>query len=87
MRRQHFKIMKTIIISPTNKASGRTKNRIREHGPVFEVVGTDDTLGGEQLLVRERFSQSGSTWLGWLPRDEFHIKRVDEKFIKKALDK
>ena len=73
--------MKTVTISPTKKASGRTKNRIREHGPVFEVVGTDDTLGGEQLLAR-----SGN-WLGWLPRDEFHIECVGEKFIKKVLDK
>ena len=73
--------MKTIMISPTSKASQRTKNRIRERGPVFEVEGTDETLGGEQLLLR------AGEWFGWLPRDEFHIECVGEKFIKKVLDK
>ena len=30
--------MKVILISPTNKASQRTKNRIREHGDKWEVL-------------------------------------------------
>jgi len=72
------------MISPTSKASQRTKNRIREHGPSFRaersgMCGSIDKLG---WLVR---AEDG--WLGWLPRDEFHIECVDEKFIKKVLDK
>ena len=69
------------MISPTSKASQRTKNRIREHGPVFKLQGADETLSGEQLLLR------AGEWFGWLPRDEFHIECVGEKFIKKVLDK
>ena len=76
--------MKTIMISPTNKASRRTKNRIKEHGPVFEVesagVGTHTTLKEQWLLA------SGK-WLGWLPRNEFHVECVGKKFIEKVLDK
>jgi len=69
--------MKTIMISPTNKAIRRTKNRIREHGPVFQVerVGL---VSGDWLLA------SGE-WLGWLPRNEFHVECVGKKFIEKVL--
>ena len=65
------------MISPTKKASRRTKNRIREHGPVFEFV--NETNVSWLLKARE--------WFGWLPRCEFHVECVGEKFIKKVLDK
>ena len=69
--------MKTILISPTKKAIQRTKNRIRKHGPMFQVerVGL---VSGDWLLA------SGE-WLGWLPRNEFHIECVGKKFIEKVL--
>jgi len=67
--------METIMISPTNKASQRTKNRIREHGPFFSVDWEKET---EWLL------RSG-VWLGWLPRSEFHIEWVGKKDIEKVL--
>jgi|TARA_R110000765_G_scaffold364823_2_gene455036 hypothetical protein len=70
-------IMKKIMISPTNKASQRTKNRIREHGPVFQVE--DDERMASQWLLR-----SGE-WFGWLPRNEFHVECVGEKFIEEVL--
>ena len=81
--------METIMISPTNKASRRTKNRIREKGPAFEVEGTDETLGGEQWLLRAAppHKFGAEIWFGWLPRNEFHVECVGEKFIKKVLDK
>jgi hypothetical protein len=75
-------LMKAIMISPTNKASQRTKNRIREHGPVFRADWMfDHTHGADAWLLR-----SGK-WFGWLPRDEFHVECVGAKFIKKVLDK
>ena len=74
------------MISPTNKASHRTKNRIREHGPVFTV----EVEGGspDQWLDFARLSwlvRSEDGWLGWLPRDEFHVECVGKKFIEKVL--
>ena len=69
--------MKTIMISPTKKAGQRTKNRIRENGPVFEFV--NETGANWRLRAGE--------WFGWLPRSEFHVECVGEKFIKKVLDK
>ena len=80
-------VMETIMISPTNKASQRTKNRIREKGPVFRVERTDETLGGEQWLLRvappHKFG--AEIWMGWLPRHEFHVECVGKKFIEKVL--
>ena len=78
--------MRTIMISPTNKASQRTKNRIREKGPVFKVESTD---GGfqvdEQWLLRVASTKTKFGWYGWLPRNEFHVECVGKKFIEKVL--
>ena len=73
-------VMETIMISPTNKASQRTKNRIREHGPVFRADWMFDHVhGADAWLLR-----SGE-WFGWLPRNEFHVECVGKKFIEKVL--
>ena len=86
--------METIIISPTNKASRRTKNRIREKGPVFNVE--EETFAGSHLLeagprwllrAAPPHKFGADIWMGWLPRDEFHVECVGAKFIKKVLDK
>ena len=52
-------------------ASGRTRNRIKNHGPVFEVREStvkNSTRNGEVLL----FSQK-SKWCGWIPEREIFI--------------
>ena len=72
--------MKTIMISPTKKASQRTKNRIGENGPVFQFV---NETGSNWLL---KASTPEPCWFGWLPRSEFHVECVGEKFIEKVLD-
>ena len=74
-------VMRTIMISPTNKASQRTKNRIRENGPVFRVDSEEKT----QWLLRAGISFHGIVWMGWIPRDEFHVECVGKKFIEKVL--
>jgi len=56
-----------VIIKPTKEASKRTKERIKQHGPMFTKEGTDNTLSGEVWLLR-----SGE-WLGWLPREELEL--------------
>ena len=68
-------LMETIMISPTKLASRRTKNRIVEHGAIFEVERFN--------LTHVCLRATETDWLGWLPRNEFHV----EKFIKKVLDK
>ena len=76
---------KKIMISPTNKASRRTKNRIREKGPVFQVE--DDERMASQWLLRAvpPHKVGEEIWMGWLPRDEFHVECVGEKFIEEVL--
>ena len=59
--------MKTVKISPTKKASQRTKNRIRENGPVFEFIQERNA----SWLLR------GGEWFGWLPRGEFSVEHDD----------
>ena len=73
--------MKVILISPTNKASRRTKNRIREHGPKFRTSWRHD----DAWLLMSGNDFGDSEWFGWLPRDEFHVECVGEKFIEKVL--
>ena len=83
------------MISPTNKASRRTKNRIREKGPVFNVEGETAACiaclleAGPRWLLRAAppHKFGAEIWMGWLPRDEFHVECVGAKFIKKVLDK
>jgi len=59
---------KTIMISPTSKASKRTKNRINERGPLF-TKEAESTHGAQWLL------RSGK-WLGWLPRNQFKVENM-----------
>mgnify|MGYP000642693020 CR=1 FL=1 len=70
--------MKEIMISPTNKASQRTKNRIREHGPIFRAECSrafpDGILFGELCWLLR--AEDG--WLGWLPRGEFDFTHADQ---------
>ena len=61
-----------VKLAATVNASQRTKNRIREHGPVFERLDerlTDLFGGGACMLVK-----SGD-WLGWFPKNEIIIKQ------------
>ena len=66
----------TVKIEPTDGASLRTKNRIRERGPTFQVERHH--LNGRTWLMRQavgdgRVALDGEIWLGWLPVDEFRV--------------
>jgi hypothetical protein len=62
-----------VRIEPTNEASQRTKNRIRERGPFFQVERHH--LDGQTWLMREVKSilPHAGEWLGWLPVNEFKV--------------
>ena len=52
---------------PNENAGQRTKNRIREHGPEFEIIRQERVLcldNQEALLVKS------DDWLGWIPLNE-----------------
>ncbi len=80
-----------MILKATRNASQRTKNRLRDHGPVFEDVTRlntdrnlrhDDKLGWCVLVRGMKVTRRGwdQPWLGWLPIDE--IERTSMGGVK-----
>ncbi len=62
-----------LTITATRNASQRTKNRIREHGPVFKVRQMSmsvNAMDGRACVSVE----SPDGWFGWLPLDEIEEK-------------
>lgn len=59
------------ILKPSSSATRRTKNRIREHGPVFELHkdGIPGCFNTKAILA------SSGDWLGWLPLSEIVIEK------------
>jgi hypothetical protein len=68
--------MKTNVnLKANDKASRRTRNRIREHGPSFRAIKSGNCQGlgdGLHLLVR---AEDG--WSGWLPWNEVNNFSLD----------
>ena len=62
------------------EASNHTKNRVRNQGPIFEVLGGpavprfDPKKRLHILLVSVRANRSGDRWCGWLPVCEIIMK-------------
>lgn len=57
--------MKSLVhLIPSDSASKRTKNRLSQHGPLFEEKGVQKTFfaDGDWLLVKSE--KTG--WKGWL---------------------
>ena len=62
----------TVKVTAINKASNRTKNRLREHGPEFEIVEEAQPVrfdNGVRLWVLVK----NDSWIGWLPEEEIDI--------------
>ncbi len=69
-----------IFISPSNKAKGRTKNRLREHGAdgfVVQKVSTSasclDSRPAVLLKSISKTASGGEQWHGWLALEEVEI--------------
>ena len=65
-------------ISFNNKASSRTKGRVRDHGPLFVLFKEISSFPGAGLLSRRECILVGSLstgWDGWLPIDEIEIEK------------
>ena len=60
-------LMKLKLTAASN-ATRRTRNRIREHGPIFEDVTRE--LTGHNSVAERVCLRGGHGWLGWLPIDE-----------------
>jgi len=76
-----------VKIKASANASQRTKNRIKERGPWFEIerehtweafhgnlLGREVRQGDtESWLLREVGGPDGDTWFGWLHTNEFEV--------------
>ena len=60
-------------IKPNQNAKQRTKNRLREHGPQFQVLREMNAqcLGGRPAI--NVTSKDG--WIGWLPLEEIELEK------------
>jgi len=61
-----------ITIQATKRATARTKNRIREHGPKFEFQRVDRPVcaKGESCVLVKSVK---TDWLGWIPVKEVEL--------------
>lgn len=61
-----------VSVTAKPKASSRTKNRVREHGPVFtqETEPKSVQFAGGLWI---RFTAPDG-WMGWLPVEEIEVR-------------
>ena len=78
MKNFHFNNGDKLNISFNNKASSRTKGRVREHGPLFVFFKETKSFRGAGILSSRECILIGSLstgWDGWLPADELEITK------------
>jgi len=78
MKNFHFNNGDKLNISFKNKASSRTKGRVREHGPLFVFFKETKSFRGAGILSSRECVLVGSLstgWDGWLPADELEITK------------
>ncbi len=78
MKNSHFNRGDKLILCFNDKASSRTKGRIREHGPLFVFFKETKSFRGAGLLSSRECVLVGSLstgWDGWLPCEELKIEK------------
>lgn len=71
-----------VTIKALGGATRRTKNRIRENGPVFIVrqKTTPVCFNGRQAVSVDSVPQTDrKVWQGWLPCDEIEIIHTENR--------
>ena len=70
-----------IKIEPNHLATKRTKERIKQHGPFFNVEKFKRGVWSEWLLREANPKKDKEPWLGWIERKEFTaINGLNRKF-------
>jgi len=81
-----LKIGEKVRLTPNRFSSMSTKNRIKEHGDVFEIVRLDFSsalfdlrpavfVRSESMNVKDGMGNRVE-WLGWFPTDEIDFQGV-----------
>ena len=80
-----MRVRETVFLKASNKATQRTRNRIREHGVLGFVVSSDEVrpscMQGKKSRIFDSVTATASggiRWSGWLPTEEIEI---DESII------
>ena len=80
-----MRVRETVFLKASNKATQRTRNRIREHGVLGFVVSSDEVcpscMQGKKARIFDSVTPTASggiRWSGWLPTEEIEI---DESII------
>lgn len=60
-----------IKIEPNHLATKRTKERIKQHGPFFNVEKHKHGVWSEWLLREANPPKGKEAWIGWIERREF----------------
>lgn len=61
-------------------ASRRTKNRIKEHGPFFDILREDPNFRfTEGQIAGILVEAHAGGWIGWLPKEQVEIHVVEDQ--------
>lgn len=60
--------MMVVEVRSKLKASGRTKTRVKQNGPLFEIL--DNKVQNPPITDRVLLKSKKTGWFGWLPKDE-----------------
>jgi hypothetical protein len=71
------KEMKKVKVIANKNASLRTKNRIREFGPIFFFSETVKSTNFDPGITYHGFSEINGKWWGWLKANEVTIEDID----------
>lgn len=70
--------MGLVTITPNEKASNRTKNRIRENGPVFNKKDTITSHPSFGHTAAVYVVSKSTDWFGWFPVSEVTIEEISD---------
>ena len=73
--------MNLVKIEANDSASQRTKNRIREHGPMFTIIrklSSAQCFSGNPGILVESDSDNWIGWLGWFPESEVTVVELED---------
>ena len=75
-----MRVREIVFLKASNKATQRTRNRIREHGALGFVVSSDEVspscMQGKKARIFDSVTPTASggiRWSGWLPTEEIEI--------------
>lgn len=77
--------MGLVRITSNEKASNRTKNRIRENGPVFNKKDTITSHPSFGHTAAVYVVSKSTDWFGWFPVSEVTIEEISDAANRDAV--